>query len=391
MAERIRAIVKPELLLWARHSAGLEIAEAAKKTQVTAERLQNWEAGAQCPTLKQLRKLAAVYKRPIAVFYLPEPPLDFKAMRDFRRLPGVLLRTLSPELRFEIRRAQDRRDLAIELWESAEGTPPTFPHKASLGDNSEEVATRIREALGVRYESQIGWTGYYQPFNNWRAALEGAGVLVFQAVDVEVSEVRGFSIGDQPLPAVIVNIKDTPRGRTFTMLHELAHIMLGHAGLCDLDEEADPTSEEERVEVFCNRVAGAAIVPRATLLQEDIVRDRKSPTEWSDDEIRTLANRYGASRETLLRRLLICGRANETFYRRKREQFLEEYKTHRQRVSGFAPPDVIAVSRAGKLFVRLVLDNYYQDRVTASDVSDFLEVRLKHLSKIEAQLQASTS
>jgi Zn-dependent peptidase ImmA (M78 family) len=325
------------------------------------------------------------------VFYLPEPPLDFKAMRDFRRLPGVLLRSLSPELRFEIRRAQDRRDLAIELWESAEGTPPTFPHKASLGDNSEEVATRIREALGVRYESQIGWTGYYQPFNNWRAALESAGVLVFQAVDVEVSEVRGFSIGDQPLPAVIVNIRDTPRGRTFTMLHELAHIMLGHAGLCDLDEEADPTSEEERVEVFCNRVAGAAIVPRATLLQEDIVRDRKSPTEWSDDEIRTLANRYGASRETLLRRLLICGRANETFYRRKREQFLEEYKTHRQRVSGFAPPDVIAVSRAGKLFVRLVLDNYYQDRVTASDVSDFLEVRLKHLSKIEAQLQASTS
>jgi hypothetical protein len=51
----------------------------------------------------------------------------------------------------------------------------------------------------------------------------------------------------------------------------------------------------------------------------------------------------------------------------------------------------VALGRAGRLFAQLVLSNYYLDRVTASDVSDFLEIRLKHLPKIEAELQAHLS
>lgn len=391
MAGRIRAIVKPELLAWARQSAGLEIDEAAKKVQVTGARLSNWETGVESPTVSQLRKLGAAYKRPIAVFYLPEPPLDFKAMHDFRRLPGTLPRVQSPELRFEMRRAQDRRELAIELWQSLEGSPPEFNLRASLNENYEQVGTRIREALKITYSLQTTWTGYYQPFYKWRAALETAGVLVFQASAVDSSEMRGFSIGDQPLPAITVNIKDTPRGRTFTMLHELSHVMLSHGGLCDLEEQANPTTEDERVEIFCNMVAGAALVPAAYLLQEPLVKNKPKYTDWSDEEIRTLAARYGTSRETLVRRLLILGRVTERFYREKREQYRQEFAARRRRLSGFAPPDVMAVSRAGKLFARLVISSYYQDRVSASDVSDFLEVRLKHLRKIEAALQENLS
>ena len=38
---------------------------------------------------------------------------------------------------------------------------------------------------------------------------------------------------------------------------------------------------------------------------------------------------------------------------------------------------------AGPGFVRLVLDSYYNERITASDLADFLGVRLKHMPKIE--------
>jgi hypothetical protein len=43
------------------------------------------------------------------------------------------------------------------------------------------------------------------------------------------------------------------------------------------------------------------------------------------------------------------------------------------------------------MFVKLVLDNYRQDNITASDVADFLEVRRKHWDKIETAVLKAAS
>lgn len=391
MGKSIEALVRPELLAWARKTAGYELTQAAKKAGVSVERLQEWERGQSRPTMAQLRKLGRIYKRPLAVFYLPEPPDDVQEIHDFRRLPGKVAGVQSPELRFEVRRAQSRRESAVDLYAVVGGAPPLFSLGASVSHDPERVGTAIRESLGVRHEDQVAWAPGYGAFNEWRSALENSGVLVFQATEAAVSEVRGFSISETPLPAIVVNIKDSPRGRTFTMLHELCHVVLREGGMCDLYEDAERPLEEQRVEVFCNHVAGAALVPREYLLEEELVRQKVPTAEWLDDELGELADRYGVSREVLLRRLLICGRTTEGFYRQKREQFQQEYEAQAKRAAGgFAPPDRIAISSAGPTFVRLVLSNYYQDHLTASDVSDLLEVRLKHLPKIETAIFGGT-
>ena len=392
MAKRIEALVQPELLTWARKTAGFELTEAAKKGQVRVERLKEWERGQTRPTMVQLRKLGRLYKRPLAVFYLTDPPEDVQEMHDFRRLPGKVAGVQSPELRFEIRRAQSRRESALDLYAAIEGPPPQFPLNAALSDEPEQLGRNIRDSLGIRFEDQVHWVPGYSAFNEWRAALENFGVLVFQATEVSTSEVRGFSVSETRLPAIVVNIKDSPRGRTFTMLHELCHLVLRQGGLCDLYEEVQRHLEEQTVEVFCNHVAGAALVPRELLLEEDLVRRKTTAAGWSDEELGELATRYGVSREVLLRRLLICGRTTEAFYRQKRKQFQLEYEAQAKRaVGGFAPPDRMAISSAGPTFVRLVLSSYHQDHITASDVSDLLEVRLKHLSKIETAVFGKTA
>ncbi len=78
---------------------------------------------------------------------------------------------------------------------------------------------------------------------------------------------------------------------------------------------------------------------------------------------------------------MILNLASESFYQRKRAEFQEEYKKMKQR-KGFISPSTNIVSAAGKPFVRLVLESLYEDRITASDVSDYLGVRLKHLEPI---------
>lgn len=395
MAISVKALVKPELLVWARTSAHLSIQEAASKAQVKEEQLSAWEGGEGQPSIPQLRKLGRVYKRPLAVFFLPKPPKTFDALRDFRRLPVEMAGRQSPELAFEIRRARARREIALDLYQELTGeAPKPFSTMASAGDDPETVARRLREHLGVKLDEASSWKTFYDAFNRWRGALEEAGALVFQAEDVETSEVRGFSLSERLFPVVVVNIKDAVVGRIFSMLHETAHLMLRQGGLCDFEEESPRA--QERIEVFCNRVSGAALMPQASILGEDVVRQHKG-MQWSDGEITVLAQRYRVSREALVRRLLVLGKTTEDFYRKKRKELQAEYEAFQEeleqrkeqrkalglKASGFAPPDAMAVSKAGPFFVRLVLDSYHQEKITANDLSSFLEVRLKHIPKIE--------
>jgi Zn-dependent peptidase ImmA (M78 family) len=179
------------------------------------------------------------------------------------------------------------------------------------------------------------------------------------------------------------------------MIHELAHILLRDAGLCvpRPEDVLEPTNDEQRVEVFCNQVAGSTLVPTDSLLSEPIVVANRTDEGWQDAEVQGLADRYGVSREVILRRLLGTHRISESFYRRKVREIREEYARAEggSRREGFPPPYRVAVSSAGPTFVKLVLNSYYGDHITASDVADFLDVRLKHLPRIESEVLKSAT
>ena len=216
---RVEATPNPDVLRWARENAGYAIAEVARRLRTSEDRVRAWEQRSQRrPTLGQLRKIAAMYRRPLALFYLPEPPRSFQPMHDFRRLPGFVP-TESPALRLEIRRAWERRDIALELLADLDEEPARIPVTVTLDDNVDDVATRVRQWLGVSSERQTAWgAAPHTALNQWRATLEANGVLALQAIGVALNEMRGFSIADRPLPVAVANIRDAPRGRVFTFL-----------------------------------------------------------------------------------------------------------------------------------------------------------------------------
>ena len=380
----VRALVEPAVLRWARETAGVAVEDAARRVQVKPEALAAWEAGEARPTMTKLRTLANFYKRPLSVFFLPQPPAEPPLnVHDFRQLPGIVAGAFSSALHIQLRRARERRELALDLLRDLEQPLPSFDLHAELGDDPEELGARLREALGVDLAAQVRWTGAYDAFNAWRARIESAGVLVFQMSRVSLEEARGFSLADELLPVIAVNAKDPPNARAFTMLHELCHVALQRSGICEHDEDRLLPSEERRVEIFCNRVAGAALVPMRDLLGEDAVRTHAGAA-WSDEELGRLARRFSASRFVVLRRLLTAGRTTAAFYNAKHEEWIAAARDQPRRESeGGPPPDRAAVAERGQTFVRLVLQSYYQDRITLSDVSEYLGIRLKHLSKIE--------
>jgi hypothetical protein len=94
-------------------------------------------------------------------------------------------------------------------------TPKDFEVRVGLREDPDVAAAAIRAALGVRTETQSQWRVDNEAFREWRALLERAGILTFQAANLELDEARGFSISLKPLPVVVANIKDAYRGRIF--------------------------------------------------------------------------------------------------------------------------------------------------------------------------------
>ncbi len=339
----IKALVKPELLAWARDRAKITAADAAKAAGVDVESIEAWEIGRDAPTISQLRHLAAKYHFPLAVFYLPKPPADFAPLRDFRRLPDADDRSISPNLTYHIRNAYERRELALELHHDLREPVRAFRLKASTGDSPETVGAKVRQFLGVTDDAQKKAARQLKSFDFWRRNLEENDVLAFVVsgpqYSVELKEMRGFA-------------------------------------------------EEQKIERFCDAVSAAALMPRDLMLsfpQVKLAGERK----WSDDDLRTMAQAIGVSREAFLLRLVTLRRATWDFYNARRAKFKEEYEeAAAQKAMAEKKPipikrSVMLMSWNGRGFTRLVLRSYYDQRITLNDVSSYLGAKVKHIPALE--------
>lgn len=390
MAQSPTALINPELLVWAREKIGYSIDEAARKLRVSKERLSTWESGAARPTVNQARKAAGIYRRPLAVLYLSEPPRDFDVMKDFRRLPDVLPRPFSPALRVEMRNAQSRRETALELAQSENETKFGLVGSVDLTTPPEVAAGSLRGSLGVALDMQQDWRTKYEALGAWRAAIEKHNVLVFQTLNynrIETAEMRGFSIGGSHLPVIVLNTKDDAHGRIFTLMHEFTHIVLGHGGVCDLSPIDRGVTDEQRVEVFCNYVAAALLVPEQALLDHVVVRQHGAH-RWADEELEVLSSAFRVSNEVILRRLLTLGRLDPSEYEEWRRKRAVEYDQSAPipEQPHPIPPSWRVLASNGAAFTQMVLEAYYRDAITARDVSAFLGTKLRHIADIEIRL-----
>jgi Zn-dependent peptidase ImmA (M78 family) len=370
------------------------VADAAARAGTTEDRVRAWESGEAEPTLAKLRALARFYQRPISVFFLPRPPMTFDAMRDFRRLPGVPDHAWSRPLHKVYRRAVDQQAVAAELMETENETPKVIIPRSSVDIPAEDAARVARQTLGVTLMEQFSWRRPEDAFARWMEAVEAAGVFVLRTSDVPMEEMRGFSIASGFIPVIVVNALDWPRGQVFTLLHEFAHLILREGGLCDLLEP--DSGQGQRVEAWCNAVAAATLMPAAAFLDNDVLRP-PGLRDWDDDVLAQLSDRWGASREAVIRRLVTLQRATMAFYLEKRAEYQavyaaqrDEERLRRQRSGSKEgpPPYRMAIRDRGKPYVRLVLDAYQRDLITTSSLSSLLSLKVKHLAALEQEVRS---
>lgn len=383
MAKRLDALIKPEMLIWARQYAYLSQEEAAKRLRIDIEKLMGWETGVEHPTVNQLHDIARVYRQSFAVFYLPEPPYPTSLpVKDFRTLPSSKEGGISYELASEIRSAVDRREIAVELMESLDETLPRFLTIIDMIESPAKVGELIRSLIFPDGVKKPTIKDRRIIFNFYRERLEDLGILVFQFSGIHTSEVRGFSLSEEIFPVVAINRKDSYNGRIFSLFHELTHILLRTSGVCDIDLDVGLQPGQQQVEIYCNQVAAEFLMPTTKFFEsaKGYIQNRQSST-FSDLVIERLSDDYGVSKEAIVRKLLALGLVDQQFYQLKRKQY--EYKpASTKRASGFVPTPVNVVSLSGKPFVRLVLGAVGENKITLNDASGYLGARITHFAQI---------
>jgi Zn-dependent peptidase ImmA (M78 family) len=387
MRTSTQALVNPTVLTWARQESGYPPEPVAKRLNVKLERLLAWERGDLKPTVRQAQDLAKFYRRPFGVFFLPEPPTLPPLAAEYRRLPGVRPGVESPEFRLALRVMSQRREVALELSEELGAHVEDFNFTAHLSESTAAVGARLREALGITSDEQLGWTSDWQAWRRWREAVETAGVLVFQFPKVSLAQARGVTLFKFPLPAIGINSKESsPGARSFTILHELTHLALavGNEERAALGETRDDAGWLE-VERFAEEAASAALIPQE-MLSSILQKMDVSPDAWDISSMRSLAGKFNITPLAMATRLRTAGALSWEGYNRWKLEWNQYVGTLPKR-KGFASPVGKTLGRSGRSFVRLVLEALDMNRVTAVQASRYLDLRFDHFDKLRNELR----
>jgi len=374
--------VTPEVLTWARETSGWTVEQVAKKLKVAPKVVRGWESGTS-PRLTQLRLLAEVFRRPLAILLLPAPPPADPLPPDFRVLPAAS-GNLSPKTRLAIRRATRLRSVARDLGRELGREWKSNPDLARITESPEVIAHRERDRLVVNTEQQLDWPTAQVALQAWRSAVEATGILVFQ-FPMPVEDARGFSLSDSKPFAITINASDAVHARVFTLFHEYGHLLLRQPGICLPGEDRAARDARSRVEMWCDRFSGALLAPRSAL---DVVIKQFGiqPTADRLTEFLELTSRQlKVSKQVILRRLRYLRLIHPDVYRPALADLLLQDRGAK-RGGRAVPPGKKCLRQNGRLFTSLVLEARERNLIPYADVSDYLSLPLRYLDDVRSAL-----
>lgn len=268
--------VSPDILIWARETAQLDLESAARKLQIqdsakssASEKLALYEEGLKEPSRAMLLKMAKQYRRPLLTFYLDEPPIIGNRGEDFRTLPDTINPRENAYVDALIRDVKARQSLVKDaLIDEDEETVLDFIGNSRMSDGVKTVARKIKDFLGFDLREYRNHSSHRDAFKFLRRKAEEAGVFILlqgnlgsHHTDISVTAFRGFALADEIAPFILINNLDARSAWSFTLIHEMAHLALGQTGVSG-------AYAEQGVEKFCNEVASEFLLPEREFKNE---------------------------------------------------------------------------------------------------------------------------
>ncbi len=257
--------------------------------------ISNYENGTRFPDGKMLRTIAHALKVEIQSLISPIN-VDLNLTGVNYRFGEGLGRIEKAEIEeYAIRRLTNYLELEQLAKEGAKFENPLLD--LSVNDTSD--AERAAKYLRKRWKLGDG------PIASVTKLLEDKGIRVLKVDFGAVFKHEGLSgwAENDTIPVIIINLRQTELARVrFTLLHELAHLLLAINADLDLDS----------VERICEAFAGAVLIP-TEVLKSEFGKNRKSILM---PELRRIKEFYGISIQAIMVRARFAGLISyDTFMR----------------------------------------------------------------------------
>ena len=323
--------VNPNILEWARETAGFSPQTAAKalgfsdtRQRSATERLTALEGGEDEPSRSVLLRMTKTYRRPLLVFYLEQPPPKGDRGQDFRTVPGADPPQYNPVLDALIRDVHGRHGIIKSLLQEEDADPLDFVGLAKISTPTERLAGAIPRELGFSLANFRRQSSPEKAFAYLRERLEASGVFVMllgnlgsHHTNIAVEVFRGFAIADPIAPLIVVNDQDAKTAWSCTALHEAVHLWLGKTGVSS-------TSAETQIEKYCNDIAGAILLPDSDI--EELAHLEGAGLEVTADEISRFARPRNLSRAMVAYKLLRSGVITAPTWKNISARFTQEWE-----------------------------------------------------------------
>lgn len=329
--------VNPEILVWARETAGYQLSEAAHKLGLAEgkaatgeEKLAAYESGEKEPSRPLLLKMSKQYRRPLLTFYLDAPPVRADRGEDFRTLHRKVHPSENGMVDALVRRIKARQEVLREALASEQDHEPfAFIGSYSLAQGVLGLVSQIRTASGFDLTAYRSKRSQEEAFQYLRDGIESLGIfsvlvgnLGSHHTNLSAEIFRGFAIADPIAPFVVINNQDAKSAWPVTLLHEVAHLWLGQTGISGASAERD-------VERFCDSVASEFLVPEA-----EIETAFSAASLRSFDSAAELIARFASERKvssTLVAfRLMGRGVLSQDLFRKLSDYFYDKWRSNKE-------------------------------------------------------------
>ncbi len=360
--------INPSILIECRKQLNIPIDLVAKKNP-KIPKIAAIEDKKAFPTYKQLSSLAKLYEVPAWVFIKEELPARFKfnSFPEFRKFSS-----LDSFSNFKVRKIlitlERRRELFLEISEDINSAIEAFsPPKIPSNHNPADTAQEIRAWLGASTEQVYD-------FSTWRGLLEEKGIFIFLTSKFKGwsnigKEVRGFAIYKETLPIILINDSDSYKAQSFTLFHELGHLLKkGNS----LDSEIFGWDKQGKEELWCNEFAGSFLMPESSVLSLGLQISSLGDITY----IKKQAKKLKVSPLAFAYRLLRLKKISSEIFARIKSDLDTEYQESRNNMGFMARKKRFkeVIQQYGERYARAMVQSYHEDEITLFKLSKFLDL-----------------
>ena len=324
-------------------------------------------------SIEQVEELSRKLKIAVLAFYLKDPDLIPK--RTTKRDNRFGSCELSYKDRIWLRNAEILHEILEEIIDFRPDIE-SITKNLILEDES-RLSEGLRKILEFDLEIQkkLDDAALFQLL---RSRIEDRGIPVVR-LPLDAKNIRGSVIHGK-IPLIIVSSYDYLRAQSFTLIHELCHIIQrSEMEVMELCRDYYEISRDNH-ESFCNRVAGKFLLPNK------VVEKEYRENEFDDLEqfVKFLSNKYRVSREVVYNRMIESRLIDRSLYEKYRQNVEGDWKSY---IRGRPDYATVIVNRYGRLVISELLDAYHRRRISESELIYALNLGdVKKVEQIELAL-----